>query len=272
MTNFLKAVINIITKKEVYGVIITIAISYFIYKTIAIVLENLINNTKNSFEVKKRKTVTNLFKNIAKVIIIASALLTILSIYGVNVKGMIAGLGVTATIIGLALQDTFKDIINGISIITENYFIVGDIVSYNGFTGEVIEFGFKSTKIKNVNGEVLIIANRNIMEIKNLSQKDQVVQIPISLPYGENIDKLEKIINKEIIPQIEKIENVTPETATYLGISELADSSVNYLVQFKCKREKQWAAKREANRIILNTLNKNKVSVPFPQVEVHNGK
>ncbi len=271
MTNILKAIINIFTKKEVYGVIITLAISYFVYKTIAIFLEETINSGKGSYELKKRKTITRLFKNIVKYIILISAILTILSIYGVNVKGMITGLGVTATIIGLALQDTFKDIINGISIITENYFIVGDIISYNGFTGEVIEFGLKSTKVKNVNGEVMIIANRNIMEIKNLSQKDQIVQIPIPLPYGEDIDKLEKIIKKEIIPQIEKLENVTQQSVEYLGISELADSSVNYLIQFHCKREKQWALKRMANRVILSTLNKNNVSVPFPQVEVHNG-
>ena len=271
MKNFIKAVLSIISKKEVYGVIVTLAITYFIYNTIAILLEDLINSKKNSYEIKKRKTVTRLFKNIIKYILLILALLTILSIYGVNVKGMVAGLGVTATIIGLALQDTFKDIINGINIITENYFIVGDIISYNGFTGEVIEFGLKSTKLKNINGEVLVIANRNIMEIKNLSKKDQVVQINIPLPYGEDISKLEKIIVNQILPQIDKVENVTQQTVEYLGISELADSSVNYLIQFRCKREKQWATKRSANRIILETLNKNKVSVPFPQVEVHNG-
>lgn len=271
MKNFLKAVLNIISKKEVYGVIITLAVSYFIYKTAAIILEETISSKKNSYENKKRRTVTRLFKNIIKYLLLIVASLTILSIYGVNVKGMVTGLGVTATIIGLALQDTFKDIINGINIITENYFIVGDIISYNGFTGEVIEFGLKSTKIKNVNGEVLVIANRNIMEIKNLSKKDQVVQINIPLPYGEDISKLEKIITKQILPQIEKVENVTQQSVDYLGISELADSSVNYLIQFRCGREKQWATKRAANRIILETLNKNKVSVPFPQVEVHNG-
>ena len=271
MINFLKAVLNILSKKEVYGVIVTIAVNYFIYKTAAIVLEDTINGGKNSYETKKRKTVTRLFKNIIKYIMIIVTLLTLLSLYGVNVKGMITGLGVTATIIGLALQDTFKDIINGINIITENYFIVGDIISYNGFTGEVIEFGLKSTKVKNVNGEVLIIANRNIMEVRNLSKKDQLVQINIPLPYGEDISKLEKIITKEILPQIEKVENVTQQTVEYLGISELADSSVNYLIQFRCGREKQWGTKRAANRIILETLNKNKVSVPFPQVEVHNG-
>jgi len=189
MIEFLKVILNIITKKEVYGVIVTLAIAYFVYRTSTIILDEVINYGKNNYEKKKRKTITKLFKNIVKYLILMIAVLTILSIYGVNVGGMVAGLGITATIIGLALQDTFKDIINGINIIVENYFIVGDIIEYDTFTGEVIEFGLKSTKIKNAKGEVKIVANRNIMEIKNLSQESQTIQINIPLPYEEDVEK-----------------------------------------------------------------------------------
>jgi len=181
MINILKIILNILTKKEVYGVIVTLAIAYFIYRTVTIILEDVINYGKNNYEKKKRKTITKLFQNVAKYIILVIAVLTVLSIYGFNVAGMIAGLGVTATLIGLALQDTFKDIINGINIIVENYFIVGDYVDYNGFVGEVIEFGLKSTKIKDANGGVKIIANRNIMELKNISQESPAILINIPI-------------------------------------------------------------------------------------------
>ena len=150
MIDILKRILNILTKKEVYGVVVTIAIAYFLYKTSTIILDEIMNYGKSHYERKKRKTVTNLFQNIIKYIILIFAALAILSIYGINIGGIVASLGIAATVIGLALQDTFKDIINGISIITENYFIVGDIVQYKTFTGEVIEFGLKSTKIKRV--------------------------------------------------------------------------------------------------------------------------
>lgn len=269
MINFLKTVINIITKKEVYGVIVTIAISYFLYKTISIVLEETINYGNNGYERKKRKTITRLFTNVIKYLIIILALLTILSIYGVNVAGMVAGLGITATIIGLALQDTFKDIISGISIITEGYFIVGDIVEYNGFTGEVIEFGLKSTKIKKASGEVLIVANRNIMEIKNISQEDQTIFIDIGVHYDSKLENVEDVINHDILPKINNISNVQKNSAQYLGVDELADSSIKYLISFNCQREKQWQAKRDANRIILTELNNHGITIPYPQLEVH---
>lgn len=272
MPEFIKTTINFMGKKEVYGVIVTFAIAYFLYKTIGILLEVSINKGKSSYEKKKRKTITRLANNIIKYLMIILAAIVILSIYGVDVKAMVAGLGITATILGLALQDTFKDIISGVNIILENYFIVGDVVSYNTFTGEVIEFGLKSTKIKNANGEVLIVANRNIMEIKNISQKENAITIELPLPYEQPVEKMEKIITEEIIPQISDIENVMPDSAVYLGINNLADSSVNYLLKFRCKRETHWQAKRDAYGIILKTLAKHKVSIPYPQVEVHNAK
>lgn len=272
MKDFLYKAINIISRKEIYGVIVTIAFAYFIYKTITFILEEGINKGKTSYERKKRTTITNLFKNVIKYTIIIIACLTILSIYGVNVKAMVAGLGITATIIGLALQDTLKDIISGINIILDNYFIVGDIITYGEFTGEIIEFGLKSTKIKNANEEVLILANRNIKEIKNLSQKEHKVSIKVSLPYEVDVDTIETIINKKILPKIDTIANVIQGSTEYLGIDELADSSVIYLIKFGCRRETHWQAKRDANKIILKEFGKENIHIPYPQLEVHHEK
>ena len=112
MIDFLKSILSFISKKEVYGVVATLSIAYFIYRTATIILDEVINYGKNHYEKKKRRTVTNLFQNIIKYFILIVAILIILSIYGINVGAMIASLGIAATIIGLALQDTFKDIIN----------------------------------------------------------------------------------------------------------------------------------------------------------------
>lgn len=271
--NIFESILSFLSSSRVYGVIITLFIATLLNRLISNLLEKRISKGKTSYETKKRKTITKLFQNISKYIIIIIALLAILSIYGVNIQGLITGLGLTATILGLALQDTFKDIINGINIILENYFIVGDIVEYNSFTGEIFEFGLKSTKIKNSRGEVLIVANRNIMEIKNLSQQEQKIVIEIPVSYESEVVNVENVINKNILPKIKKITNVNKETVNYLGINKLADSSVNYMIEFKCQREKHWQAKRDANKIILQEMTANNISIPYSQLEVHiNGK
>ena len=199
MEKWIESFLDFVTKKEIYGTIIILALNYFLYHTICIILESRVEKSKNDFERKKRKTIVSLMENIFKYLIIIIICISLLSIYGVNITSMIAGLGITATILGLALQDTLKDIINGISIIMENYFIVGDIVRYNNFTGEVIEFSLKSTKVKNIAGETLMISNRNIYEIVNGAgeHKDEVYNTFSS--YIDNvIDYYE--INGEIYP------------------------------------------------------------------------
>lgn len=263
MIDILKGILNILTKKEVYGVIVTIAISYFLYRTATIVLNEIMNYGKNHYERKKRKTVTNLFQNIIKYIILIFAVLAIFSIYGINIGGIVASLGIAATVIGLALQDTFKDIINGISIITENYFVVGDIVQYKTFTGEVIEFGLKSTKIKSTSGEVMVIANRNILELVNLSQKEQVVSIDIAIANTVDSKQVEKVIEKKILPRFETIKFVNKNSIEYLGVNEIASTHIKYLVRFSCEREKNLQAKRDANKIILEELTAADISPKY---------
>lgn len=272
MIDILLSIVNFVIKKQVYGPIITIILACVFYKIISSFIRKIIPTGKDSYEMKKRKTITDLFVNITKYIILIFSALVIMSIFGINVKGLIAGLGITATILGLALQDTFKDIINGISIILENYFIIGDTVVYNGFTGEVIEYGLKTTKIKNINGETLIVANRNIMEIKNISQKDPSVILKFALTYEEDIDKVENVIINDIIPEIANLKDVIEDSCQYMGIADLADSSVNYQLMFKCKRESHWQAKRDANKIALSIFKKNKIKFAYPHMEVSNGK
>ncbi len=269
MTQVLSKILNFILKKQVYGVILTVIFALLIYKITIKILDQAINHGKTDYEKKKRNTINNLFKNIAKYFIIIISILTILSIYDINVGGMIAGLGITATIIGLALQDTLKDIISGINIISENYFIVGDIVSYNGFIGEVVEFGLKTTKLESFEGEVLTIANRNIMEITNLSKEEQTVYYNVCIPYEQPVSNIEQIIQDNIIPNFKKIPNVKEETVKYEGVNDLSESCVKYLICFQCQRDKQWQAKRAANKIIIEEFNKFGISVPYPQLEVH---
>ena len=269
MRKVLGIILRIFTNKVIYGTFLTVMISYFLYHSIVIFLEETINFSGDIYDNKKRKTVIELIKNIFKYVFNVIVVVIILGICGINVTGMLAGLGIAATIIGLALQDTFKDIISGIGIMLENYFIVGDMVVYNDFTGEVISFGLRSTKIRSAKGEILIVANRNIMEIKNISQKKQTIYYQIPVSYEENIDQIESIINKEIIPKIVKVKNVDDKSIKYLGIDKLDDSCVKYLIIISCNRDTQWQVNRDVNKIVLDTFNKKSISIPYNQLEIH---
>lgn len=268
--NFAKNILGFLGKKEVYGLALIILAGIAIYQLGKKLIEKVINYGRNTYEKKKRKTIVNLLSNVVKGIIWALAFLLVLDLYGIDTKGFIASLGVASALAGLALQDTIKDVITGVDIILNNYFVVGDIVTYNDFTGEVIEMSLKATKIKKVSGEVLVIANRNINQVINISQKKADIIIDIPTAYEVKTEKVEKAIAK-ILEEAKKIKGVFGDSK-YLGISKLDDSSVNYTLSIVCSQENQWQIKRDVLRIIKIVYEKEKIKIPYPQIEVHNNE
>ena len=102
------------------------------------------------------------------------ALVMILGNLGVNVTGLVAGLGVGGIAIGLAAQSIFADLIAAISIIFDRPFRKGDAITYDKSSGTVELIGMRSTRIRGVNGEQRVIGNKKLLdyEIINNSQRD----------------------------------------------------------------------------------------------------
>ena len=271
MTNPFEPLLNILKNKEVYGPILILVTSFIVYSVIKSIVEHIVNHEKsNNYMAKKRRTIIDLISNIIKYIIIIVAIIAVLQVYNINTASIVASLGVASAILGLAFQDALKDLIGGITIILENYYMVGDYVTYNDFTGKVISLGLKSTKIQNYKNEVYIIANRNVTQVINISQAKANVVLIIQAAYEHPTAEVEKVINKIII-KIKKIKSVLPETVAYLGIDELSSSSVNYLINFISVHDEQWQAKRDALKIIKDTFDEENIKIPYDQIEVHNG-
>lgn len=263
--------IEFITKKEVIGTVITLFTAYISYHLLTFIADKFIIRSKTEFERKKKKTVISLLKAVIKWLILLLAAIIILDMFGINVSSIVASLGIASAVGALSFQDTLKDVISGAAIIMDNYFVVGDFVRYNDFTGQIIEFGLKSTKIMNVDGEVMIIANRNISEVVNLSQKAASALIKIPTAYEEKTSKVDKVLN-EVLEEIKTWETVNQTKTAYLGIIEFQDSAVIYGIRIYCSPGKIWAHKWAALKLIKESYEKHKVKIPYNQIEVHNGK
>lgn len=269
----LETIFKFFAAKQVYTPIISTFLGVLACRCVNNALKRLmkLKDGKNTYDQKKKRTIIDLVSNIFKYIIIVIVVVIILEAYGIDTKSIIAGLGVLSAVIGLAFQDTLKDLIGGICIILENYYVVGDMVTYGDFTGEVIELGLKSTKIKKYTGEILIIANRNVNQIINMSQAKQNVYLELNVAYEEPTEKVEATIAK-ILPELEKINYTIKKSASYLGVSSLGDSSVVYLIKIDCQPDKQWQVKRDALKVVKNAFEKDNIKIPYPQIEVHNGQ
>lgn len=262
-------ILEFLSMKQVYGTLISIGITLILYNVVNNILDKVVVKGKDELEKKRKNTIVHLFKNIIKYILFLFMALFLLNLYGINTNSLIAGLGVAGVVLGFALQEALKDIINGISIIFDNYFVVGDIVTFEDFTGTVIEFGLKATKIKKYTGEVLIVANRNIDKITNISKEKATVVIKVPTAYEEKYEKVEKIL----IQTLEKVKDLYEEITevNYLGIENFNNSYIEYSISITCLRETQWKIRREILKEIKKAYDKNKIKIPYTQLEVHNG-
>jgi small-conductance mechanosensitive channel len=134
----------------------------------------------------------------------AIALIVVLDNLGVNVAGLIAGLGVGGIAIGLAAQGIFGDLFAALAIIFDRPFRRGDAITYDKSSGTVEAIGLKSTRIRAATGEERIISNKNLLdkEILNNSQRDyRRIQFTLSLAQWTPVETMEQLpaIIREIV-------------------------------------------------------------------------
>lgn len=266
MENFLRSMMEFLLSFKFWGPIIYIFIGYLLNSMLSNLVTKIIKNNKRKNH-KKQDTVVKLFNSIFKYIIIVIVLLMILELYGVNTKNIIASLGIFTVVIGLALQDTLKNMLAGILIILDNRYNVGDFVRINDFTGEVTSLGLQTTKLKSSSGEVFTISNTNITNVINYSEANTSLYYGIEVSYDTNIKELEKVL-KSLIPKVSKIENVVSEMEL-LGVDSFNSSSITYKVCITTKPYKYFNVKREFNKILKEAFDKSGIEIPYNQLDVH---
>ena len=242
--------------------IIFILCSILFYKLVSCPIKNHFKSRKKN---KGRDTYFALISSLIRYAYIILVALCVLQINGFNVTSLLAGVGIASAVIGLALQDTMKDIIRGFSLASEDYYKVGDYVKINDMSGTVVHLGIRSTKLRDgLTGNIITIANS---EINKAEVSADLINVDIPLPYELKLSKAESIM-EEIVMRA-KAENTDKLIeCEYRGVSELASSSINYRIYAKCSDDRI-QIKRNINHAALAVLEEHKISVPYPQLDVH---
>ena len=274
--NNLPKLYNIDLKYFIYP-ILYILIGYLTYKLIDRVIEK--SFTKHTFKTlkdrhnqKRLETIKTLISNLLKYLIIIFVVLAILSLYGINVKSILAGVGITAAIVGLACQDIAKDLLAGIFIVAEDQYEIGDTIEIDGFMGEVVFIGLKTTRIKDYKGRVKIISNHTITEVINYNLNYSLAIVEVSVGYEEDNDKVETVLT-ELVSTLSSTIPHSKGEAKLLGIDNLGDSAVVYRITCLVASNKQFEAERIMRKEIKKVLDQEQIKIPNPQIEEHsNGK
>lgn len=193
-------------RKIVYYIIITLAV-YYIIKAIHVLIDH---GTK--LLIKKREkdidaSTIDLLNRTLKGGLWLIAIILILSNLGYNITTLIAGLGIGGIAIAFALQNILGDIFASFSIYLDKPFKVGDYILFGDIEGIVKKIGIKSTRIEALQGQEIVVSNKQLTEtvVHNYKKMDyRRVLFNFSIRYDTHIQKLEKIpiTIKEIIDNI----------------------------------------------------------------------
>ncbi len=258
------------TASKVVNSVMAAVIVLIVLRTIDVIIE-----TWGITMAKKTKTnlddvLLPLFHKIINVIFVIIALLWILKIWGIDIGPYLAGVGISGIVLGLALQDSLKNIFGGITLILDKTFQPGDKIKLeSGEVGMIHEIGLRSTKLTTFDNEIIYIpngylANSRIQNYTRPNPKVRVV-VPFGVEYGVDIATVKKIILKELNAM-----KIMKDPEPLVHFIEMGDSALTFEAKFWVERwDEAYGPKLEAIERIYDALNKANISIPFPTRTVY---
>jgi small conductance mechanosensitive channel len=250
-----------------WGLNILFAILIFIIgKYLVGVITRLVKKLMEKAHVDK--ILVNFIGSIIKTVLLLFVVIAALDQLGVNTTSLIALIGAAGLAIGLALQGSLQNLASGVMLIVFRPFRDGDFVEAGGTMGVVEEIGIFTTKMRTGDNKEVIVPNGQIFGgiITNYSKRDtRRVDMVFGIGYGDDILKAKEVITGII----EADERILKDPAPLIAVGELADSSVNFNVRPWVKSGDYWGVYFDLNEKIKMAFDKNGISIPFPQMDVH---
>ncbi|MCY9873746.1 mechanosensitive ion channel domain-containing protein [Vibrio barjaei] len=253
---------SLIVKIFVFGVILWLSRSFA--KIVGKAVRKSVSHSTMKFSVLMQ----DFFVSMAQKGVTALGLLIALSQLGIELGPLLTGFGVAGVIIGFALQDTLSNFASGMMILIYRPFDVGDLVKVAGISGTVSHMSLVSTTIRTVDNQRLVIPNNKIWgdTINNITaEKTRRVDMTFGIGYGDDIDQAKQVFS-DILQQHPKVLK-SPEPMIY--VHTLNESSVDFIVRPWVRTEDYWDVYWEVTEEVKKQLDRNGISIPFPQRDVH---
>ena len=229
----------------------------------------LVNLLKKGMSKKQvDNAVVSFTGSIVYVILMLAVLIAAMSQLGIDTTSLVAVIGAAGLAIGLALQGSLSNFASGVLIVLLRPFKSGDFVEAGGCMGSVQEIQLFSTTLKTPDNKVVIIPNAAITggAITNFSAEDtRRIDLVIGVSYDADLKKTKALL----VEILEADTRILKEPAHTVAVSELADSSVNFVVRPWVAAADYWVVYFELLETIKITLDEHQIGIPYPQMDVH---
>ncbi len=210
----------------------------------------------------------NFVASITRTILLLVVVIAALNQLGVDTTSLIALVGAAGLAVGLALQNSLQNFAAGVMLIIFRPFKAGDFVEVAGTAGVVEMIGIFSSTLRTGDNREMIIPNGAIYggTITNYSARaTRRVDMVFGVGYDDDLKKAKELLNQIISAD----DRVLAEPAPVIAVSELADSSVNFVVRPWVNSADYWAVLWDTTEKVKLEFDANGLSIPYPQMDVH---
>jgi len=198
----------------------------------------------------------------------AMLVISVLGMLGIEMTSFIAILGAAGLAVGMALSGTLQNFAGGVMILLFKPFKVGDVIDAQGFIGSVSEIQIFNTILKTPDNKTIIIPNGGLStsSMTNFSTEEKRrVDWVIGVGYGDDLNKARQVIKG----LCDNDSRILQDPGAFIAVSELADSSVNFVVRAWVNAPDYWGVFFDMNENVYNEFNKQGLNIPYPQMDVH---
>lgn len=247
---------------KVIAAIVILVIGRWVAKAIEKVIQRVMASRKID------PTISSFVGNLSYFALLAFVVLAALGQLGIQTTSFIAVIGAAGLAVGLALQGSLANFAAGFLLILFRPFKVGDFIEGAGVAGTVEKIQIFTTQMQTPDNKTIIIPNAKLTDdnIVNWSAKGtRRVDMVMGIGYGDDIDKARDIMTAVLAEE----SRILKDPAPTIAVSELADSSVNFVVRPWVKASDYWGVYFDVTEKIKKRFDAEGISIPFPQRDVH---
>jgi small-conductance mechanosensitive channel len=211
---------------------------------------------RDSARASQLRTVASILRATSYAVVGFIVLLHILSVFNINLTPLLASAGVVGVGIGLGAQSLFKDMLNGIFILVENQYNVGEVVTIASLTGTVEDLTLRCTTLRDGNGALYTIPNSQIATVANLSRDFSVATLNVGVDASADPDKVLRVLNTVAIevrkdPAFASVILADPQV---LGVDKIAGREVTYPVNFRVRANQKDGVLRAMRQRVISAF------------------